>query len=266
MTFHLLVERRGHAAQRFGFEYARLTDGVTIGHDPTCDVVLEGPGVEPLHARYVAQGHHNYVEVVAGTVDIQGVRFVPGQRRRCEMSSFQIGEHTLWYEPSSPAIAPVAPAPVAPAPEPEIPLPDGAMVMATLIREIEKKPERSGDVLFAVPRSLAPLFLAMATHVVREIVGGPFRISDRLFGSELPTFIKGDLYGEVDLDRSKTREDVFVVGMLGDETVVLPRSGFVLRDEPFLVNVQRGTETRGVASSLAELLANEVARARRSKG
>jgi hypothetical protein len=46
--------------------------GLILGSDPTCDVVLDDDDVEDFHARYFSMGHHQYIAVISGRMEVQG--------------------------------------------------------------------------------------------------------------------------------------------------------------------------------------------------
>lgn len=88
LTVELTDSRRPHLETRnLGDWQLAMTRGVVIGSDPSCDLVLEGPGVQPRHARYYARGHHRYLEQLEGT----------GEAGRVDYSPFDIGPWTLRF-------------------------------------------------------------------------------------------------------------------------------------------------------------------------
>ena len=60
--------------------------GLYIGADPSCDIVLDDDGVEDFHGRYTSQGHHQYLEVIAGVA--HGHRVIAAGER--DRSSWKI--------------------------------------------------------------------------------------------------------------------------------------------------------------------------------
>lgn len=64
-----------------------MTRGVVIGSDPSCDVLLEGPGVEPRHACFYARGHHQYLDYLEAV----------GDSGRIDGAPFEVGPWTVQF-------------------------------------------------------------------------------------------------------------------------------------------------------------------------
>jgi pSer/pThr/pTyr-binding forkhead associated (FHA) protein len=72
------------------------SNGVTIGRDPDCDVVLDDPEVAPRHAELHAVSNHKYLRVLDGaTVQSRRGEVPAGGDIRVDGSEFHIGPFTV---------------------------------------------------------------------------------------------------------------------------------------------------------------------------
>ncbi len=72
-------------------------DQITIGSAPTCDVVLQGPGVAPQHARIVKQqGVLSFIDLGAGPSFANGAPIAPNQPAPFDFRTvFSVGQATV---------------------------------------------------------------------------------------------------------------------------------------------------------------------------
>jgi hypothetical protein len=78
------------------FTVAINSDETLIGSDPACDLVLNGPSIRGQHVRYIAKGHHRYLEVCEGaTVEAFGRKVSAGECRRIDGKPFSVGQYTV---------------------------------------------------------------------------------------------------------------------------------------------------------------------------
>jgi hypothetical protein len=222
------------------FLEARAT--VSVGSDDDCDVVL--PDL-PRSTVTLEKGRWNRVAIASlgGDVVVQLCRWP----RHAEPI------RRLWQPP------PPRPEPPPPPPPPPPPTPIDLGValradrcIAALVACMRARPPRSRPprallhaletYTFAPP--LAELFVAWAQHQVGRIEIGALAIGDGFLERTLPVMIKGELYGEVDVDHSQVRTDVLVIGRHRHRTLVF-RRGSTIDDSPIEVDTGAGTESWG---------------------
>ena len=271
----------------------RLRDGIVVGSHLTCDVHIVGAGVHPRQLR-LRDAPPLCAEVLAGTVvlpdshgpggDTRGpgsfeLAPLPWQRwRRLRVGGWEIelcrwparGEPVLRSRPCSPEVMhELFPREATRPTGPARPLPPGINAkrcVAALLACIKARPlrpsrpqERSG--LRCADGAVAPVLQAWSEHAASTIRIGDLRLSDADRGASLPTFIKGEMYGEVEADYRNPRTDLLVIGNLGSGVYLAFRheQHGEISGSPIEVDLRRGSETSG--GSLGSLLLDALTRA-----
>lgn len=102
LTLRIEDTRTGQVEERIlGDWYQCLGDeGVLIGSAEDCTVRLVAEGVAAYHARYVALGHHRFLDIIAGDTKVPhsprgGAR--ARHHQRVDYSPFNIGPYILCF-------------------------------------------------------------------------------------------------------------------------------------------------------------------------
>lgn len=72
---------------------------VEIGADAACKIQLDAPDVKPRHVRYLALGHHQYIEVLdeGAVVELNGREVRSGRQRRVDSQPFMFGPFQIRF-------------------------------------------------------------------------------------------------------------------------------------------------------------------------
>jgi predicted component of type VI protein secretion system len=69
---------------------------VTVGSDPSCDILIDDPSVLPVHARIELRGWHTFVTPAHGAAVHAFDTLLPsGNSARVDDNPFRIGDYTL---------------------------------------------------------------------------------------------------------------------------------------------------------------------------
>jgi hypothetical protein len=92
----LQVSRGPDLFQEHAFEPSGERYELTVGADASCDVVLSGDDVLPVHAHIELRGWHAFVTPVPGAeVHALGSVLAGDQSWRLDDNPFRIGDYTL---------------------------------------------------------------------------------------------------------------------------------------------------------------------------